>query len=114
MLGLLALPSESLFLVAANAASAAGFLLGRFFVEGLLIGVRLVDVRIGLLEQLVVRGRGLSGVEMNFNFSPDRSSTFKIVSLAPIRMMSPYTVTAGAHAHVFKLATLPQALVVYG
>ena len=65
MLGLLALPSESLFLVAANAASAAGFLLGRFFVEALLIGVWLVGVRIGRLEQLVVRG--LSGIEMKFN-----------------------------------------------
>jgi hypothetical protein len=35
----LALPSESFFFVAANAAS-AGFLLGRFFVEVLFIGVR--------------------------------------------------------------------------
>ena len=85
MLGLLALPSESLFLVAANAASAAGFLLGRFFVEALLIGVRLVNVRIGLLEQLVVRG--LSGIEMNFN----SREKIKIRSPAPIRMMmSPY------------------------
>jgi len=35
----LVLPSESLFFVAANAAS-AGFLLGRFFVDVLLISVK--------------------------------------------------------------------------
>jgi hypothetical protein len=38
LLGLV-LPSESLFFVATNAAS-AGFLLGRFFVEVLFIGVK--------------------------------------------------------------------------
>ncbi|KAF8499834.1 hypothetical protein F5888DRAFT_1685981 [Russula emetica] len=47
----LVLPSKGLFFVAANALEAsAGFLLGRFFVEVLLIGVK-TAVRIGLSKR---------------------------------------------------------------
>jgi hypothetical protein len=62
----LVLPTESLFFVriAANAASAAGFLLGRFFVEVLLISVRLVCKNWTRSEKLVVHE--LFGIELNF------------------------------------------------
>jgi hypothetical protein len=101
----LVLPSKSLFRVAANAASAAGFLLGRFFVEVLFIGARLVQV----CKTWTVSEK----LEMNFNFCEISSRSDRSDPQLPLGVyFEPecHPVPAGAHAHVFKLATLPLAL----